>query len=286
MEISETPIVTRARKAVLVTFLLMASLTGCAVPGKVRIVQPGGVADIRFLCRQQNGDVVAATDKAVGMQTGFRKSAVFLSRDKAGPISVTAGPLQEPKLYIERSFEDEIVAHLAGAVVGMKEGESRTVRLAAKDVPDRERKDYVIKVARVRERAKEIHMPTAEYVSRAGKPPQVGETFTIDPAVPGRVETVTADEVVIRFYAKPAEVVSTPFGPGHIRESEDAYEIEIDAKKGDLIRTANLVGRVSAVDEDYIEIDYRHPLGGETLDCDVAVEKIAEIRPMKNSGGE
>ena len=129
MEISETPLVTRVRKAVFVTLLLMASLTGCAVPGKVRVVQPGGVADIRFLCRQQNGDVVAATDKAVGMRTDLPKSTVFLSRYKEGPISVTAGPVQEPKIYKEGSFEDEIVAHLAGAVVGMKEGENRTVRL-------------------------------------------------------------------------------------------------------------------------------------------------------------
>ena len=141
-------------------------------------------------------------------------------------------------------------------------------------------------MARVRERAKEIRMPSADYETRTGKPPKVGESFTTDPAVPGRVEKVTADEVVIRFYAKPGDVVSTPFGPGHIRESVNAYEIEIGAKKGDLIRTANLVGRVSAVDEDYIEIDYRNPFGGETLDCDVAVEKVSEIKPMKNSGGE
>lgn len=282
---SEMPPVTMMREAVLVMFLLLPFLTGCAVPKKVMVVQPGGVADIRFLCRLQNGDVVAATDKAIGKQMAFPKSAVFLSRDKDGPVSVGADPT-EPAAGKERSFEEEIVDRLTGAVVGMKEGESRTVKLTAESIPDRRQGDYVIRLARVRDRPKEVRMPVSDYLSRAGKPPEAGESFTFDPAVPGRVEIITQDEVVIRFFAKSGEVVPTPFGPGHIRESENAYKIEIDAQKGDLVRTGHLVGRVSGVDEDTMEIDYRNPFGGETLICDVAVEKVAEMKPMKNGGGE
>jgi hypothetical protein len=56
--------------------------------GRVRIVQPGDNADIRYLCKLPAGEVIAATDRVAEDQL---KSAVFLPRDTEGPVSVTAG---------------------------------------------------------------------------------------------------------------------------------------------------------------------------------------------------
>ncbi|MBI5237027.1 MAG: hypothetical protein HY887_01200 [Deltaproteobacteria bacterium] len=287
MTIYKISMIARMQKAVLIMSMLLLSLAGCAGPGRVRIVQPGDGADIRFLCRLQTGEVVAATDKAVGQQTALPKSAVFLLRAQDGPVSVKAAAfLPEPSGEKEKPFEMEIIDRLAGAVVGMKEGESRTVELTAEELPERGQDDYFLRVARVRERSKEMRMTTGDYRYRTGKPPETGQPFVLDPAVQGRVETVTQEEVVILFSARPGDVVQTPFGPGRIRESEKAYEIEIDARKGDLVRTGPLVGRVAEVDEQFITIDYRHPFGGEKLICDTAVEKVAKIKPMKSGAGE
>ena len=73
-------------------------------------------------------------------------------------------------------------------------------------------------------------------------------------------------------------MVQTPFGVGRIREEADAYKIDIDARKGSLIRSGPLVGRITDVDDQFMVIDYRNPFGGETLSCDVTVSKITEIR--------
>lgn len=287
MTIYKISMTARMQKAVPIMFLFLLSAAGCATPGKVRIVKPGDAADIRFLCRLHTGEVVAATDKAVGQQTALPKSAVFMQRDQDGPVFLKAGAtLPESPKNKEKPFEMEIMERLAGAVVGMKEGESRTVNITAQELPEREKDDYRIRVARVRERPREMRMTIGEYQYRTGKPPETGQPFVLDPAIQGRVETVTQDEAVILFSARAGDVVQTPFGPGRIRESEKSYEIEIAARKGDLVRTGSLVGRVAETDERSITIDYQHPFGGEALICDVAVEKVAEIKPMKSGTGE
>jgi len=291
------------RKAVPVIFLFLTVLTGCATSAKIvpvrsddvssvskaRFVQPGDLVDLSFLCKLQTGEVVAATDPSVGRRTDVPQSSIYLMRDKDGPVSVTADvplPLTEQPAGKEMPFEDEIVKHLAGVVTGMKEGESRTVRLTAQEAVERRAEDYIIKIARVRERTKKMHMSIDEYRSRIGKIPEVGQPVVFDPAVPGRVETITPSEVVIRFSAQPGTVAPTPFGAGHIRETENAYEIIIDARKGALVRTGPLVGRIVDVDETSITIDYRHPFGDEILVCDVAIEKVADAKPIKSRTGE
>lgn len=278
----------RAFLGVSVSLCLLLSLAACSSAKSVRpenggIVRPGNAADIRFLCRLQTGEVVVATDSAMGQNGALPKSTVFLPRGKDGSFSVMAGgALPEPPRGKEMAFEDEIINRLAGVIVGMRVGESRTVNLTAEELPERSRDDYVLRVARIRKRPREMRITIDEYHNRTGKSPEVGQPFVFDAAVPGRVEAVTPEEVVIVFSAQPGDVVPTPFGPGHIRTLENNYEIVIDAQKGALVRTGPLVGRIVDVNEQFLIIDYRHPFGGEMLTCDVTVEKTAD--PEKNAG--
>jgi len=174
------------------------------------------------------------------------------------------------------SFEDDIVAHLAVQLTGLKEGETRHIELTAQDIPERKKEDYVISLARVRERPKEMKMTIDEYKSRTGVSPETGKPFVIDPVLNGRVESVKDKDVIIRFSAKDGAEVPTPFGVGRIREEADFYKIDIDARKGSLVRSAHLVGRITDVDDKIMIIDYRNPFGGETLSCDVTINKITK----------
>jgi FKBP-type peptidyl-prolyl cis-trans isomerase 2 len=115
-------------------------------------------------------------------------------------------------------------------------------------------------------------MTGSEYKARTGKEAAVGQEVSLDPAIPGKVASVSENEVLIRYFVQPGSVVDTPFGKGTIRENEKNYEIVIDAAAGNLVRTGGLVGRISEVRNDSIVLDYGHPFGGETLACDVRVE--------------
>ena len=79
-------------------------------------------------------------------------------------------------------------------------------------------KDQFLQLARIRAAPKEIRMTRDEYKSRTGKEPEVGEEYAWTP-LPGKVASVSENEVLIRFFAQPGSVVDTPFGKGTIREN-------------------------------------------------------------------
>jgi FKBP-type peptidyl-prolyl cis-trans isomerase 2 len=243
-------------------------------------VQPGNQADIHYLCRLQSGEIVAATDSVPDDQP---KSNVFVKRNEAGPLVITAiGPDEPFTAKQEDPFEMEIMNRLSNKVTGMKEGEKRHVQVTAEDIPTRDVNNYIVRISRVRTRAKEMKMTVGDYQARTRKSPEAGQAFAIDPAFPGRVETVTDQEVLIRFSAKPGSVIETPFGLGHVREEGQNYTVDIDARKGGLTRAGSMIGRIIDVDDQFITIDYRNPFGNETLTCEVTIEKIADAKPSES----
>ena len=242
-------------------------------PDGLKIVQSGNEVDISYLCKLKTGEVFASTGELAGNQP---LSSVYEQPEKAGPISVTTGepfPLGAEGMQ-GLPTSDEIAYRLADLVIGMKEGESRTMELSATDIENRAEQYYVWRMPRVRKRPREMRMSLDQYKQRFGRSPEVGTSIIIDPAVPGHVESVDEKEVFILFPAKEGDIVSTSFGPGHIRETENGHEIVIDAAVDSLIRIGRLVGRVTAVDDNIVTMDFRNPFGREELTCDVKVEKI------------
>jgi FKBP-type peptidyl-prolyl cis-trans isomerase 2 len=270
--------------SVLVSFWSLVLLAGCASTGGVKhetaVVQPGDSADISYLCRLRNGEIAASTVKVAEDQP---RSALYIARSETGPLSLRAvSPDGPPPQVTERPIEDEIADRLTRIIVGMREGESRRVEFSSEDIPHINEGSYTSRLARVRKRPKEMKMTIDEYRNRTGTSPEAGQVFTIDPDFPGRVEEITDNEVVIRFPARVGSVIETPFGPGLVGEEKDYYTITIDTQKGALVRAGNLVGRVIALDDRVITVDFRNPFGGETLICDVRVERIEERKPIRS----
>jgi FKBP-type peptidyl-prolyl cis-trans isomerase 2 len=223
---------------------------------------------------------VAATDSVAEEQP---KSNIFIKQKDAGPLAVTATlPDESLSPKQEEPFEVEILNRLIANVAGMKEGEKRLVQVTAPDVPAREEQNYIVRLARVRTRPREMKFTLSDYRKRTHKEPEVGQSFAIDPSFPGTVEAVTEQDVVVRFYAKPGDVMKTPFGPGLIREEGQNYKVDIDARKGGLTRTGSMIGRIVDVDDKTITVDYGNPFGGETLFCDVTVDKITDAKSAKS----
>lgn len=238
-------------------------------------VKPGDRASVHFTCRLKGGEVAASSYPSVAGDPGLRRSAIFVARAADEPIPIVAGkPQPASDSGQERGLEGEIVYQLAGLIVGLPVGERQTREIASGRMQEKKKGDYLLQVARVRQRTKEMRLKPGDYQARTGNAAQVGQSFTLDPAVPGRVSSVTESEVVVRFFAKAGDKVPTPFGEGTVKELPDRYEIVIDARQGTLVRSGGFVGRIASVDDRFITIDYSNPFGGETLLCDVLVESV------------
>ncbi|HCE67623.1 MAG: hypothetical protein A2X82_01515 [Geobacteraceae bacterium GWC2_55_20] len=257
--------------------LLSAALNGCS--GAPAVIRTGDRVELGFSCRLPGGELAATTrpDSAVGDD---RRSPFYLPRNGAETVILTAGKQADDLKQDRVSFEEEIMKRLGSSLSGLREGERTVLELQAERYPAATPKDRFLRMATVRKRQKEMRLAPEEYTSRAGKAPEVGQRFVIDPLVPGKVSEVTDKEVVIHFAPEPGKPLLTPFGPVTVRETPTHYELEIATEKGRPVRTGGMVGRISAVERDSFEIDYGHPFGGEKLHCDV---KVASIVPAENN---
>jgi len=264
---------------------LLVVLSGCAFTSPARVVKPGDQATVNYTCHLKSGEIVATTYERVAKDSSLHKSSIFHPKKDYDPESLKAGGVTAGlRPTTAGVFEQEVRARLAEAVVGLREGESRTLELFAGDVPGMRDDERIIRMARVRRRPRVMRMTNEEYTRRMGKAPEVGQKVVFDPAIPGEVTSVTETEVVVRFLAEPGAEVDTPFGKGVIGDKDGRYEIVIDADAGKLVRSGPIVGRIVGVDERFITIDYGDPFGGEALVCDVRVESVAPATGSPQEG--
>ena len=274
--------------------ILIATIISCLALGNIpakagenhpgssqkRRLNKGDEVAMRFSCWLKTGELVASSYTQEHFGPDAPKSPVYLPRDRNDPLVIRAGHgLENIDEVPSRSFEGEILVQLARGVVGLPADGNQTLEISsAPGAADQA--DNVLQVARVRQRVKEMSMTPKEYEAMRGEAPEVGKTYTVDPAFPGRIVSVSSDRVLIAFASPPDDTVGTPFGPGKVRELPDRYEIDIDAHESTLVRTGSLVGRIVGVDAHKITLDYSYPFGGEVLVCDV---KLASAVPSTDT---
>jgi FKBP-type peptidyl-prolyl cis-trans isomerase 2 len=257
------------KKAVCLPLIALV-LSGCTTVETGRIIKQGDKVGLHFTCSFPDGSLAASTNPALADDPAILKSPVFLPKNDSEPLTITAGErIQPPDPMFALPFEYSIADKLADMVVGMREGEKRTVTVTA----ERTSGCKDLRMALVRKYPKEMHFPLNESGKNKDSAPKVGADYTVDPDMPGKVTSVTDKEVVVRFTAKPGTVVETPFGKGTVRELLDRYEIVMDVRKGSLVRSADMVGIISSVTEDSFTVDFCHPIGGQSLSCEIAAVK-------------
>lgn len=250
--------------------------TAAAAPADViRVMDP---VEIHYTCRLKNGEIVATTEQSVADDASLKKSDIFDPHYKRGGIKTEAGaipgdtPDTSPHNY--KDFEGQVLNELLAEVVGRTPGEYRDVELKMKPVSARTPGEHDLRLALVRHRPKEMHVSLSEYKQRMLKDPQVGDPYVIDPAVPGKVESVTDSEAIVKFQAKPDTVIETPFGKGTIKDGGDTWDIAIDVQVGRLVRTGPLVGRISRILKHDFVIDFGAPFKDEPFRCDLTVTRV------------
>jgi len=263
-------------KQIILAIVLFAVSDSFLYATDLSSVKPGDKVSLNLRCIFTNGDVAIASDPATVETESLRKSFAYVARTSSAPLVVEAmgGSYHQP---VESAFEDEVLGRISHMLAGKKRGETSSVRLSAQDIPARDERNYTLEAARVRKRPKLMRMSTEEFKARAGgREPTPGAAFTLDPNFPGRVESVNDGQVTIAFTSKGRERIDTPFGAGTVVENESGFEVVIDAQVGRIVRTGPLVGRIVKVDHETIVTDYRHPFGGEELEC---VFTVVDILP-------
>lgn len=250
--------------------LTALALSGCTTVETGRVIKQGDKVGLHFTCRFPDGSLAASTNPALADDPAIPKSPVFLPKNDSEPLLITAGERIQPSdPMLALPFEYSIADRLADMVVGMRIGEKRTVTATAERTPGS--KD--MRLTLVRKYPKEMRFPLDESGKSKGSVPKVGTDYTYDPDVPGKVTSVTDKEVIVSFTARPGAIVHTAFGNGTVRELPDRYEIVLDVDKGRLVRSANILGVITSVNDSSFTVDFSHPFGGQDLSCEITAEK-------------
>ncbi len=262
------------RAAIVLTVLVLA-LSGCEKVHQQDRVNKGDRVQVQYACRSTSGELVATSDAGRAKDASAANSPLFFAEGGGGPISLVAGPGENPEPGQALNLRRALLDGLAEAIVGVPVGEKRTVNLTAEVSPGLPDGERFLEMARVRRREKEKTMSTRLYGKfRDEGEPEVGQQVVLEPGFTGTVTSMSGDQVTLRVETEPGIEVDTLLGKGTIHDRGDHYEIEIDARKGSLVRMGNLVGKISSVDEALITVDFGHPFGGEVLVCDVELKEI------------
>jgi FKBP-type peptidyl-prolyl cis-trans isomerase 2 len=262
--------------------LIALAFSGCATVDNGTVVKAGDQVGIHFTCRFPNGEVAATTLQEVIFDKSLKMSPIVLSVLGKDPITITAGEPVQMNPRDTPGFEEEIVRQLTLAVVGMREGEHRSVTLTAETVPVRGTEEQKMTMAKVRHRQKEEHLSREDYRLKKHKEPEVGQVYSEQEPLVGKVSAVTEKDVTITYSPTPGGSVRTPFGPGTIKDLGDRFDIIIDVKPGTLLRSGPIVGKVTEVGKDTFTIDYSNTFFGESLYCDlrpVQLSRAGEGQP-------
>ena len=256
---------------------MIAFISACAVHRPVKLVQAGDIIRVNYTCRIKDNAIAATTNQKIAEDSKLLKSSIFLSPSIYGHVELTAGRVKECKDCAKKrpkikGFQKELNRQLAKAVTGWAYGEEKAIHLFAKAPENLELDDRYVGLAKIRRRPKIKQISRKLFIRSVGKTPEQGMEIPYEEGFTARVVSVDGERITIGLTAEPGTNVKTPFGMGTIFDRGKLYEIDIDVKKGDLIRSGDMVGRVVKIEERMFYIDFGMPFGGEELVCDVRVE--------------
>jgi FKBP-type peptidyl-prolyl cis-trans isomerase 2 len=233
-------------------------------------VQPGDQVQVHYICHLLSGELADSTHADAKLAEAGPRARIYQPLENDAPLSFAAGretsPAVGPKPH---DFEDEIVRQLAQTVVGRARGEHFAVNIDGQQA--RPRENAKLSLARVRRRPLVLRMAPAEYLARTGREAEIGQAYAEDPDFPGTVDAVEKNEILIRFAGPPGNTLETPFGRAVVRQTEQEYLVDIDVRKGSLVRSGPMVGRIVEVGDTTFIVDYGHPLAGEDFSCEVTI---------------
>lgn len=264
--------------------MCLAALLGCAASQK-SLVQAGDTAQVDFTCRLSNGRVVLTTKQDVAEDTKNLAAKVFLPLKTYGPMELIADPAAVPKAGELTGLELGVDQGLQRAIVGLPVGKERTVTLKGEVPEGLKKEDRYITVGRIARHKKEQRWDLQRLARELGHTPAPGEQVLKMPGITAVMTGVDGREALVRIAVTHGQAVDHTYGRAIIRDYPDHYDVVTEAKVGQIVRTLDLVGRIIAVTDTTLTLDYGDPFGGEELTCDVCVRGIGPSAAGRAAAG-
>jgi|GEM_PF-958006 len=266
------------RRSLITGTLALCLLYGCATTSTpMKSIASGDSVLLDYTCRLENGAIVATTRKAAAYDKDAQLSSAFVPLAAYGPAAVTVGSQRQPPAKPTiHPLTGEIAYRLSQQIEELTYGKTHHLTVTTEMISDLPKRERYLQFARTMRRPKQRSIPKAQFVANTGKEPEVGELLFPDRPIQWKVTDVQADSVALQYLAEDGQKVILPYGEAVIRDRSDHYDLEIDARVGNLVRIGPYIGRISELDDRIFMVDFEHPFGGRELACEVMARQADE----------
>jgi len=222
-------------------------------------IQSGDTVNVDYTGMLEDGTVFDTSIEGVGLEAG-------LDRGMFEPIKFTIG-------------QGALIPGFENAIIGMKEGETKTVVLPPELAYGETQEDLIVSLPVSQEMDRFVDINKSDFVLMFGVDPVVGgEVSSLDISWPMKVISVRGDTVNVENIMKVGEEIEMA-GVGWTTVVQSVDEETISLKQSPVVGdtftvpslTGMLQGVVISIDSTDFKIDLNHPLAGQTLVFDITV---------------
>jgi hypothetical protein len=250
------------------------TFTGCTHASftPLATVKSGENISFEYTCKSTDGKLAATSYKTVAEDPSRALSPLFVRLKTYLPAcEMVPAPQQASPLHPRMCFEEMLEILIARQAENTPFYTEQNITIDGELIPGISGGDRYFLLSRTTKMDRQETLPIKGFKEKFGATPVIGIKYD-SPAEPGMsatVENMEGDNVVILNSVEPGTVLPSHFGREIVTQIGNTIENRTDATTGAIIRSGGMIGKVSKVDDETIEIDYGHSSGFVPLTCAV-----------------
>lgn len=232
------------------------------------IVQTGDLVHADATLKLLDGSLVYTTIERVSRDQKHKMAKGYHEPDRFIPLEFLAG-------------EETDIPGVGDAALGMKKGESKTIRLLSDDLPEAGGGKELRELSCTREMGLVLKKSKKEFVREFKQAPVVGQELFLSPYFMSSVIDLNEYDVFIENHAEDGKTTDEPFGSVTVHVEGDTVRTVLSPKTGEEFVIGAKTGKITSTNGSTFTVDLseRTEQEGMTLEIEVvSILKASAIR--------
>lgn len=190
------------------------------------------------------------------------------------------GELENGEVFDQGNFTfnagmGQVISGFDEAVVGMREGETKRIKLTPDKAYGEYNPDMVMEVPLTQEFNITVNTTTKLFNLTFGEEPVLDKVYIIKGMQWGvRVVRINGSNVTLRQEVEDGQIIYTDYGTSIVNVTGNKMKITLTPKIGGVVRTLFGNGRITKENGTHMTLDFNHELAGKNLTFTLTVLKV------------